>query len=104
MDEQPKIDLGEVAQKTRRGFVKTAAQVAVTAPAVSLLLSATTKPAAAQASPYSVNSRLGDDTAISDNPINSNPDTFPNGSGQNSGADDLIGQQDDFGNPPGGLT
>jgi hypothetical protein len=36
--------------KTRRAFVKTAAQVAVTAPAVSILLGA--KPAAAQISPY----------------------------------------------------
>jgi len=35
----------EAAQKSRRTFVKTAAQVAVTAPAVGLLLSATTKPA-----------------------------------------------------------
>jgi hypothetical protein len=42
----------EVVQKTRRAFVKTAAQVAVTAPAVGLLLSASTKPAAAQISPY----------------------------------------------------
>lgn len=39
-------------QKSRRTFVKSAAQVAVTAPAVGLLLSATTKPAAAQISPY----------------------------------------------------
>ena len=38
--------------KTRRTFVKTAAQVAVTAPAVALLLTATTKNAAAQPSPY----------------------------------------------------
>src|SRR5437773_1719202 len=36
-----------VGQKTRRSFVKTAAQVAVTAPAVAMLLSASTKPAAA---------------------------------------------------------
>jgi len=42
----------EGIQKTRRAFVKTAAQVAVTAPAVSILLAGTTKPAAAQISPY----------------------------------------------------
>ena len=42
----------EGIQKTRRAFVKTAAQVAVTAPAVSILLAGTSKPAAAQISPY----------------------------------------------------
>jgi hypothetical protein len=42
----------EGIQKTRRAFVRTAAQVAVTAPAVSILLAGTTKPAAAQISPY----------------------------------------------------
>jgi hypothetical protein len=36
------------AKKTRRAIVTTAAQVAVTAPAVGLLLSASTKPAAAR--------------------------------------------------------
>ena len=47
-------DIKKVAevQKTRRAFVRTAAQVAVTAPAVSILLAGTTKPAAAQISPY----------------------------------------------------
>ena len=34
--------------KTRRAFVTTAAKVAVTAPAVAMLLNASTKPAAAQ--------------------------------------------------------
>jgi hypothetical protein len=34
--------------KTRRAFIKTAAQVAVTAPAVTLLLNASTKPATAE--------------------------------------------------------
>ena len=52
MADEPKIVTTEVGQKTRRAFVKTAAQVAVTAPAVGLLLSATTKPAAAQISAY----------------------------------------------------
>jgi hypothetical protein len=46
MEEEKKV---EAAQQSRRAFVKTAAQVAVTAPAVAMLLSATTKPAAAQA-------------------------------------------------------
>ncbi len=51
--ENDKIEKQDVTEpKTRRTFVKTAAQVAVTAPAVAMLLSATTKNAAAQASPY----------------------------------------------------
>jgi hypothetical protein len=100
MAEETSVELSQTAQKTRRAFVKTAAQVAVTAPAVSLLLSATTKPAAA-ATCYSVKGCLGDDTAITDNPALGNPDTFPTGGGGNSGADDLHGVSDDFGNPPG---
>ena len=53
MADEPKIEASEVAQKTRRAFVKSAAQVAVTAPAVGLLLSATSLPAAAQTiNPY----------------------------------------------------
>ena len=40
-------------QKSRRSVLKTAAQVAITAPAVGILLSATTKPAQAAAiDPY----------------------------------------------------
>ena len=42
----------EGIQKSRRAFVRTAAQVAVTAPAVSILLAGTTKPAAAAINPY----------------------------------------------------
>jgi hypothetical protein len=48
--ETPEIPAGE--QKSRRAFVKTAAQVAVTAPAVGILLSASTKPAEAQITAY----------------------------------------------------
>ena len=52
--ENDKIENQDVPEsKTRRTFVKTAAQVAVTAPAVALLLTATSKNAAAQPSPYS---------------------------------------------------
>jgi hypothetical protein len=40
------------ASPTRRTFVKSATQVAVTVPAVSILLAGTTKPAAARISPY----------------------------------------------------
>jgi hypothetical protein len=42
----------EGVQKTRRAIVTSAAQVAVTAPAVGLLLSASSMPAAAQSRPY----------------------------------------------------
>ena len=52
MADETKIETTEAEHKTRRSFVTTAAQVAVTAPAVGLLLSATTVPAAAQISVY----------------------------------------------------
>ena len=51
---EEKIESTEVPQKTRRAFVKTAAQVAVTAPAVAVLLSSAAK---AQVTPV----YLGDD-------------------------------------------
>jgi hypothetical protein len=51
MADETKIETTET-QKSRRDLVKTAAQVAVTAPAVAVLLSATTKPASAQISAY----------------------------------------------------
>jgi hypothetical protein len=52
MSEEIKIEAAEVTKKTRRDFVRTSAQVAVTAPAVALLLNATAKPAQAQISVY----------------------------------------------------
>ena len=52
MADDTKIN-GTGAVKTRREFVRTSAQVAVTAPAVALLLNATVKPAAAAISSYS---------------------------------------------------
>jgi hypothetical protein len=48
MSEETKIEGIVSEQKTRRSAIKTAAQVAVTAPAVGLLLSAGTKSAMAQ--------------------------------------------------------
>jgi hypothetical protein len=51
----------ETAQNTRRAFVKTAAQVAVTAPAVGLLLSATTKPASAVTAYFAGQAHILDD-------------------------------------------
>ena len=47
MADEIKADNSNISKKTRRAFVTTAAQVAVTAPAVAMLLSASTKPAAA---------------------------------------------------------
>ena len=55
-------------EKTRRTFVKTAAQVAVTAPAVAVLLSATTKPAAAAiGAGYAAASHILDDFTFGNN-------------------------------------
>jgi hypothetical protein len=48
MAEETKIESVISEEKTRRSAIKTAAQVAVTAPAVGLLLSASTKAASAQ--------------------------------------------------------
>ncbi len=56
MSEEIKIE----ALKTRRSAIKTAAQVAVTAPAVGLLLSASTKAASARI-------HYGDDSAVTVN-------------------------------------
>jgi hypothetical protein len=71
-DKVPAVEAGET--KSRRAFVKTAAQVAVTAPAVALLLSASSKPAAAQVAAYDKNGENasdqgGDDTDGVDDPL-----------------------------------
>ena len=61
-------EVNKEGQKTRRTFVKTAAQVAVTAPAVSILLASTTKPASAQISPYQASqSHILDDFTFGNN-------------------------------------
>jgi len=52
MDNEEIKQTEEGIEKTRRAFVKTAAQVAVTAPAVSILLAGTTKASAAVINPY----------------------------------------------------
>jgi hypothetical protein len=67
MSEQDKVlpvEAGET--KSRRAFVKTAAQVAVTAPAVALLLSASSKPAAAQVAAYDKNGETASDKGYDD--------------------------------------
>jgi hypothetical protein len=69
MEDGKKVETTEAAQKTRRAFVKTAAQVAVTAPAVAALLSASTKPASAQFILYNA----GDNTIISRGSVGTDP-------------------------------
>ena len=68
MSEETKIEAVSAHVQDRRAFVKTAAKVAVTAPAAAMLLNASVKPAHADAvvNPYS----LGDDatTTSDDNP------------------------------------
>jgi hypothetical protein len=53
MPDENNIPGPEVTPPSRRELVKKSAQVAVTAPAVALLLNASTKQAFAQVSPYS---------------------------------------------------
>ena len=53
MPDENNIHGPEVTPPSRRDLVKKSAQVAVTAPAVALLLNASTKQAFAQVSPYS---------------------------------------------------
>jgi hypothetical protein len=53
MPEENNINGPEITPPSRRELVKKSAQVAVTAPAVALLLNASTKQAFAQISPYS---------------------------------------------------
>ena len=71
MAEETKIEATEVQKKTRRQFVKTSAQVAVTAPAVAMLLSATTKPAMAKL--YGIGNGTGNTGNAHDDP-NKNED------------------------------
>ena len=67
MAEETKILTTEVEQQSRRAFVKTAAQVAVTAPAVGLLLSATTMPAMAQTAYQASQNHILDDFTFGNN-------------------------------------
>ena len=48
MADETKLENSDASMKTRRAFVATAAKVAVTAPVVAMLLSASTKPSSAQ--------------------------------------------------------
>lgn len=84
----------EVVKKTRRAVMVSAAQVAVTAPAVVLLLNASSVPASAQVV-YGPGTSFGDDTTFSDNPANGNGDPYPSGP-----ADDLRVGDDTSGTHP----
>jgi len=52
MSEESKIEAITAKVQDRRAFVKTAAKVAVTAPAAAMLLNASVKPAKASVEPY----------------------------------------------------
>ena len=91
----------EVEQKTRRAVVKTAAQVAVTAPAVGLLLSASTKSAMAQRA-YGAGGQLpGDDAVQTDHGGGNFNDSSDPDVVFTSGNDDQITLGDDFGTTGG---
>jgi hypothetical protein len=81
MAEETKFESIATEQKTRRTAIKTAAQVAVTAPAVGLLLSASTKSASA-ATLYGSNDN---DAIASDDPVTANNNTTDFGTGNDAG-------------------
>jgi hypothetical protein len=85
MAEETKIENIITEAKTRRSAIKTAAQVAVTAPAVGLLLSASTKTATA-ATLYGGDSN---DATPSDDPITANNNTSDLGNPNNADTGDL---------------
>ena len=59
MSEESKIEAITAKVQDRRAFVKTAAKVAVTAPAAALLLNASVKPAKAAIEPYGADANGG---------------------------------------------
>jgi hypothetical protein len=92
MAEDNKIETTEI--KSRRKFVTTAAQVAVTAPAVGLLLSASAKPAAAQISAYQAKiNHILDDFTFGNNDEDIDASTFGSNFNPRNGqanADDIF--------------
>lgn len=101
MAEDNKIETPEAETNSRRKFVTTAAQVAVTAPAVGLLLSAATKPAAAQSAYQAKINHILDDYTFGND--HEDIDTHRYGSnfnprnGQANQDDVLISTSDDLG-------
>ena len=100
MEKENPMDIekgAEGMQKTRRAFVKTAAQVAVTAPAVSILLAGTTKPAAAAINPYQASQQhILDDFTFGNN----EEDIDAIGLGSNFNPNNGTNNQDDVFIPP----
>jgi hypothetical protein len=83
---------GQPEQKSRRDFVKTSAQVAVTAPAVAVLLSGMSTPAKAIPSPYqATQSHILDDYTFG----NEEEDIDAIETGSNFNFEDGKPQQDD---------
>lgn len=81
MAEENKTESVVSAEKTRRSAIKTAAQVAVTAPAVGLLLSAGTKSAMAQARYTRIgdDGKYIDDATLNHDDFSAGDDTVPGG-------------------------
>lgn len=79
-DEEKKVE-GGAEQQSRRDFVKTSAQVAVTAPAVAMLLSATTKSALAQSAYQASASHILDDYTFGNDKEDIDAGTFANNYG-----------------------
>ena len=90
-ENKPEENKVEATSQGRRGFVLTSAQVAVTAPAVAMLLRASTRPAFA-ISPYSASSQhILDDFTFG----NTHEDIDAISLGSNFNPDDGKPQQDD---------
>ena len=92
MPDETNIPGPEMTPPSRRDLVKKSAQVAVTAPAVALLLNAATKQAFAQVSPYqaSIHHVLDDFTSG-----NTHEDVDAIAHASNFNTFDLMPQQDD---------
>jgi hypothetical protein len=92
MSDENNINGPEITPPSRRELVKKSAQVAVTAPAVALLLNASTKQAFAQISPYSASvHHILDDFTFG----NSLEDIDATALGSNFNPDNGTPQQDD---------
>ena len=76
MSEENKVEVAKTP-KTRRAIVTTAAQVAVTLPAVGLLLSASTKPAKAAHLPYDDPGNFAENIDSAVNHTTTKDDVFP---------------------------
>jgi hypothetical protein len=76
MSEESKIEAITAQVQNRRAFVKTAAKVAVTAPAAAMLLNASVKPAKATVEPYEGDSGDPFNTAGHDDAVQTDDGIF----------------------------